>query len=118
MISHAEVCEINEIHTDTVTKVRANMPDADIFREAADFFKALSNDTRMRIIWALDQQEMCVCDLASALDMTKSAVSHQLALLRAARLVRNRRDGKEVFYSLADDHVKKMLESGIEHTQE
>ena len=94
------------------------MPSAETFVQAAEFFKALSDGTRIRIIWALDQHELCVCDLASMLEMSVSAISHQLSTLRKASLVKFRRDGKEVFYSLSDGHVRSMLESGIEHTQE
>ncbi len=113
-----DVCDDHVVHCSAVNKVRAAMPDPEVFQKAADFFKALSDPTRTRIIWALDQQELCVCDLSAALNMTQSAISHQLSTLRRANLVNSRREGKEVFYSLADEHVRKMLESGIEHTQE
>ncbi|MCI1723682.1 MAG: metalloregulator ArsR/SmtB family transcription factor [Lachnospiraceae bacterium] len=118
MKREAEVCSTIHVHEETVSALTEKMPSSDTFRLAAEFFKALSDETRTKIIWALDQQELCVCDLAAALNMTVSAISHQLATLRRANLVRNRREGKEVFYSLADDHVRRMLESGIEHTQE
>ena len=81
----------------------------------ADFFKVLGDSTRARIMWALDESEMCVCDLAVLLNMTKSAISHQLRSLRQANLVKYRREGKVVFYSLADDHVKQIFEKGLEH---
>lgn len=118
MENNAEVCSTVHVHEYAVCRLTESMPSAETFRLAAEFFKALSDETRTKIIWALDQQELCVCDLAAALGMTVSAISHQLATLRRANLVRNRREGKEVFYSLADDHVRRMLESGIEHTQE
>ena len=84
----------------------------------AGFFKVLGDGTRMRIISALAVRELCVCDIAAALGMTKSAVSHQLGTLRTARLVKCRREGKSVFYSIDDDHVYKMLEGGLEHVHE
>jgi len=106
------------IHHDAVAKTQRVMPETAVFQGTAEFFKAMADPTRVKIIWALDQTEMCVCDLAEMLGMTMSAISHQLATLRRAKLVRNRREGKEVFYSLADDHVHMMLEAGIEHTLE
>ncbi len=106
----------NIIHADVVQEVLAKMPDNPTFQKSSDFFKVLGDETRTKIIWALDQHEMCVCDIASVLGMTKSAISHQLATLKKARLVKNRREGKVIYYSLADNHVKLMLESGIEHT--
>jgi len=113
-----ELCEDGVIHEETVEKVCSLMPAAGVFQRTAEFFKALSDETRTKIIWMLDQSEMCVCDLAAALGMTPSAISHQLSTLRKANLVTYRRAGKEVFYSLADGHVRAMLESGMEHTME
>ncbi len=115
---YVELCDDNVVHEGAVSAVLRQMPEPIVFQRTSEFFKALGDETRARIIWALDQQEMCVCDLADALKMTPSAISHQLATLRRANLVKYRRDGKEVFYSLADDHVRAMLESGIEHTME
>ena len=94
------------------------MPDDEEFTDLSAFFKILGDYTRTKILWALDKNEMCVCDLASLLNMTKSAVSHQLRLLRIANLVKSRRDGKVIFYSLADDHVKAIFETGHEHIRE
>ena len=111
-------CNCNIIHEDVVRDVIKMMPEASTFQKSSDFFKVLGDETRTKIIWALDQHEMCVCDIASVLGMTKSAISHQLSTLKKARLVKNRREGKVVYYSLADDHVKLMLESSIEHTNE
>ena len=83
-----------------------------------DFFKMFADPTRAKILWALDQSELCVCDLGEVLGMSKSAVSHQLGTLRKAHLVKFRREGKNVFYSLKDEHVKSILEVGMEHIQE
>ncbi|HHU74808.1 MAG TPA: helix-turn-helix transcriptional regulator, partial [Clostridiales bacterium] len=86
--------------------------------DLADFFKVFGDSTRIKILWALDREDMCVCDLAVLLGMTKSAISHQLKTLRQARLVKYRKKGKVVIYSLADDHVKNILEVGFEHIGE
>ncbi len=94
------------------------MPEDNDLYDLSDFFKVLGDSTRSKIIWALDEHEMCVCDLAVLLGMTKSAISHQLRSLREANLVINRREGKNVFYSLADDHVKQIFEKGLEHIRE
>jgi ArsR family transcriptional regulator len=84
----------------------------------SDFFKIMADSTRLKIVWALDQHEMCVNDIAALLDMTKSAVSHQLSVLKDANLVKNRREGRVVFYSPADEHVKLISEMGMEHIRE
>lgn len=112
------VCDCNVIHSDVVDAVKKKMPTDSTVYDLADFFKVLGDSTRMKIMWALDLHEMCVCDLAVLLNMTKSAVSHQLKALRQSRLVRYRKDGKNVFYALADDHVKDIIEKGIEHLEE
>lgn len=106
----------NVIHEEVVKDVLDKMPENKTFQRSADFFKVLGDETRTKIIWALDQNEMCVCDIAAVLGMTNSAISHQLSTLKMAHLVTSRRDGKVIYYSLADEHVKHMLESGIEHT--
>ncbi len=111
-------CTENVIHEGAVAQVRAAMHEAAALDTVAGFFRVLGDGTRMRIISALLVRELCVCDIAAALGMTKSAVSHQLGTLRAARLVKCRREGKSVFYSIADDHVIKMLEGGLEHVHE
>ena len=111
-------CSENVVHEGAVAEVRAGMHDAAALDTVAGFFKVLGDGTRVRIISALMVRELCVCDIAAALGMTKSAVSHQLGTLRAARLVKCRRDGKSVFYSIDDDHVLKMLEGGLEHVHE
>ena len=111
-------CDCSVVHEAAVHCVTEKMlSDAD-FAQVTTFFKVLGDPTRMRIIWALEQHELCVCDIANILDMTKSAVSHQLSTLRKAKLVRFRRDGKKVYYSLADDQVRQMLDAGLEHIYE
>lgn len=112
------ICDCNIVHGDVVTKVNRQMLDPEKFDRLADFFKVFGDVTRMKILWALDQSELCVCDIANILSMSKSAVSHQLAFLRKADLVRFRKDGKEAYYSLADSHVKNITETGLEHISE
>ena len=107
-----------EAHShDGVSTVRAAMLDEDLQYDLADFFKVLGDSTRVRILMALDVSELCVCDLADVLSMTKSAVSHQLRALRQARLVRYRKEGKNVFYSLDDEHVRAVIEMALVHLQ-
>lgn len=112
------VCDCEVIHSKVVDKVKERMPEEDELYDLSDFFKVLGDSTRIRIMWALDESEMCVCDLAVLLNMTKSAISHQLRSLRNADLVKFRREGKVVFYSLKDDHVKAIFEMGLEHIRE
>lgn len=111
-------CDCEVLHADIVEKVQKVMPQEDELYDLSDFFKVLGDSTRIRIMWALDESEMCVCDLAVLLNMTKSAISHQLKSLRAANLVKYRKEGKVVFYSLSDDHVKQIFEKGLEHIRE
>jgi DNA-binding transcriptional ArsR family regulator len=112
------VCDCEVIHGDIVDAVKTKMPDDENIYDLSDFFKVLGDSTRMRIIWALDESEMCVCDIAVLLNMTKSAISHQLRALREANLVKFRREGKTVYYSLKDDHVRDIYEIGMEHIKE
>ena len=111
-------CDCDVIHEDIVDKVRMVMPAEDELYDLSDFFKVLGDSTRAKIMWALDESEMCVCDLAVLLNMTKSAISHQLKALKAANLVKYRKEGRVVFYSLTDDHVKEIFEKGLEHIRE
>lgn len=111
------VCDCNVIHQDVVNKTIKNMPDADIFNKLADFFKILGDTTRAKILFALDKNEMCVCDIANVLGMSKSSISHQLGTLRRSGIVRCRKVGKEVFYMLDDNHVKEVFEIGVEHIE-
>ena len=111
-------CDCDVIHAALVESVKKKMPDENELYDLADFFKVLGDSTRAKIIWALDESEMCVCDLAVLLNMTKSAISHQLSSLKQADLVKFRKEGKVVFYSLADDHVNAIFEKGLEHIRE
>lgn len=115
MMDKLPVCECDTVHDDVVAEVRAKMPGEVVMYDLADFFKVLGDSTRVRIMWALDMREMCVCDLAALLGVTKSAVSHQLRSLKSARLVKYRRDGKNTFYSLDDQHVADIFEKALEH---
>lgn len=111
-------CDCNVIHEDVVNDVRGKMPDEHMLIDLAELFKSFSDSTRVRILWALTISEMCVCDIAVLLGMTKSSISHQLRVLKQAKLVRSRKDGQVVFYSLADDHVGAILRQGMEHVTE
>jgi DNA-binding transcriptional ArsR family regulator len=111
-------CEHTVVHEEAVRDAKRQMQTDETYSRAADFFKLLGDLTRVKIIGALDCHEMCVCDIANILSMTKSAVSHQLATLREAGFVTCRREGKTAYYSLADTHIKEILESGIDHIQE
>ena len=111
------ICDCNVIHKYVVEKTIKNMPDADTFNKLADFFKILGDTTRAKILSALDQNEMCVCDIANVLGMSKSSISHQLGTLRRSGIVRCRKEGKEVYYTLDDEHVKGLFELGIEHIE-
>lgn len=111
-------CDCNHIHEDIVAKTKNSMPQESETTRLSDFFKVFGDSTRIKILWALHENELCVCDIAVVLNMTKSAVSHQLKILRQADLVKNRKDGKVVYYSLSDDHVKKIFEMAVEHLDE
>ncbi len=100
-----------------VDKVRPNMPKTSVLYELSDFFKVMGDSTRIQLLWALEESEMCVNDLACLLNMTKSAVSHQLKVLRTAKLVKSTKSGKNVYYSLDDYHVKDILEKALEHIE-
>ena len=113
-----EKCEFMHLHVDVVEKVRGSLPDEENQYELAELFSMFADTTRIRILYALFEAEMCVCDLANLLGMTQSAISHQLALLKRAKLIRPRREGRAVFYSLADGHVRTMLDQGMEHVNE
>lgn len=111
-------CECEVIHADVVQAVKEQLLDEETYMSLATLFKLFGDSTRVQILHALEQHELCVCDLAALLGMTKSAISHQLKSLRLARLVKYRRDGQNVYYSLADDHVKKIIDMGCEHISE
>jgi ArsR family transcriptional regulator len=112
------ICDCEVIHAEVVNDVKKRMPQDEDIYDLSDFFKVLGDSTRMKIIWALDESEMCVCDIAVLLNMTKSAISHQLRALRNASLVKFRKEGKEVYYSLKDQHVRDLYEIGMEHIKE
>ena len=119
VIEHdAECCELTYVHEDVVQAVREKMPDEDELYDLAEIFKVFGDSTRIRILFLLRESEMCVCDIAQLLSMNQSAISHQLRILKQAKLVKNRREGKSIFYSLADDHVFTILNQGLEHIEE
>ena len=111
-------CDCDVIHEETVKRVRCAMPDRKDFYDLANLYKMFSDNTRVKILWALSCSPMCVCDLAVLLGMTKSAISHQLKSLRLSNLVKYEKQGKIVFYSLADEHVRDIFEKGFEHVRE
>jgi ArsR family transcriptional regulator len=112
------MCDCNIINEKVVAAVAKRMPKEEVLLDLADFFKVFSDSTRVKILCALRQSEMCVCDIAALLEMTKSAISHQLRTLRQTRLVKHRRDGKVVYYSLDDDHIGNIFDQGLEHVSE
>ncbi len=112
------LCERQEIHRGLLDKVTEKLPCEDEIFDLSELFKIFGDSTRMKILFVLFEKEVCTCDLAEILGMTSSAISHQLAILRKAKLVKYRRDGKTVFYSLSDDHVRTIIEMGIEHINE
>ena len=113
-----ECCESFELHENLLKIVRETMPEETELYDLADLFKVFGDSTRIRILFVLFEAEVCVCDLASALNMTQSAISHQLRILKQNKLVKSRREGKSVFYSLADDHVRTIINQGREHIEE
>ena len=118
MVHIKDKCDCRMIHGDKVAIAKKNALSAIETRDLSQIFKALGDNTRLNILWALEKQEMCVCDLAAMLDVTESAVSHQLRLLRTLRLVVNRREGTILYYQLADEHVSQLIEIALEHIKE
>ena len=116
--SDVSLCSLMHVHEDIVTRVSQEMPGEDILFELSELFKLFADSTRIRILYCLFESEMCVCDIATLLHMTQSAISHQLSLLKKGKLVKSRRSGKIVFYSLADAHVRTMINQAMEHIQE
>ncbi|QEK11618.1 helix-turn-helix transcriptional regulator [Crassaminicella thermophila] len=110
-----EFCNCNIIHEDIVRKVKSNMPQEEKLYDLAELFKVFGDTTRIKILCALFQAEMCVCDIAALLGMTQSAISHQLRVLKSAGLVKYRKEGKIVYYSLDDDHIENIFEQGFNH---
>ncbi|BAE82619.1 ArsR/SmtB family transcription factor [Desulfitobacterium hafniense] len=113
-----EKCDCDVIHGDIVNKVKAKMPQEEILYDLAELFKVFGDSTRIKILWALDEAEMCVCDISYLLNMTQSAISHQLRVLKQANLVKSRKEGKIVFYSLDDEHVRQIFDHGLVHINE
>lgn len=113
-----ECCETVHLHENLIAQVEGGMPDEDSIQELANFFKVFGDATRIKILCVLLQSELCVCDLAEVVGMTQSAVSHQLRVLKQMKLVKSRREGKTVFYSLEDGHIQSILNQGMEHVVE
>lgn len=113
-----ECCDVTYIHEAAVQTAREKMPKEQTLEELADFYKVFADATRVKMLCVLLETEMCVCDLAEVLGMTQSAISHQLRLLKQMKLVKNRREGKAVFYSLADGHIQSIISQGMEHISE
>lgn len=110
------VCECTVIHQEVIDKIK--LPEEEVLYDLGDFFKILGDSTRIKILNALFQSEMCVCDIAALLGMTQSAISHQLRVLKQGRLVKHRKEGKVVYYSLDDDHIKHIVDQGLTHISE
>ncbi|MCH5278637.1 MAG: helix-turn-helix transcriptional regulator [Christensenellaceae bacterium] len=108
-------CEFIHAHEDVVAKVTDSMPDDELLYDLAELYKVFGDSTRIKILYVLFESEMCVCDIAQLLNMSISAISHQLRVLKQSQLVKFRREGKTVFYSLADEHVRLILGQGMEH---
>ncbi len=113
-----ELCDVNAIHPDKIINAKKNMANKSDLSAVSDLYKIFGDFTRTKILSALDSGEMCVCDLAYLLGMTKSAISHQLAILKKYNLVMSRKEGKNVFYTLSDSHIKIIIEMGLEHIRE
>ena len=111
-------CDCGVLHTDAVEKARKSMATDEKIADVSDLFRVLGDSTRIKILWALDNNELCVCDIASLIGMTKSAVSHQLRVLKQANLVKYRREGTAIYYSLSDDHVKTIFAQAKDHIEE
>ena len=117
-INDVECCETFQTHKELLKVVSEKMPDEDKLYDLAELFKVFGDSTRIRILYVLFEAEVCVCDLAETLSMTQSAIAHQLKILKQSKLVKSRREGKSVFYSLADGHVRTIIAQGREHIEE
>ncbi len=113
-----ESCEVTQVHAELLEAVNEKMPAEEELYDLAELFKVFGDSTRIRILYVLFEAEVCVCDLAEALHMTQSAISHQLRILKQNKLVKSRREGKSIFYSLADSHVRTIIDQGREHIEE
>ena len=118
MGDYLPTCKDEHLRGEVISDIKNKMPDIDLLYDLADLFKIFADSTRIRILYLLHEGELCVCEIANALDMTISAVSHQLRVLKNSNLVKYRRDGKTVYYMLADNHVKSILNQGMEHIEE
>ena len=113
-----EMCALQHVHPDRVAWVQQHLPQEDTLTRLSELFRIFGDGTRISILYVLFEQEVCVCDIATLLGMTQSAVSHQLRILKSGRLIQARREGKTVYYSLADEHVRTLLSQGMEHISE
>ena len=111
----AHCCECQEEHDEILSAVSARMPDEEMLYDLAELYKVFGDSTRIKILYALFEAELCVCEIARVLSMTQSAISHQLRVLKQAKLVKFRRDGKTIYYSLSDDHVRTIIGMGMDH---
>lgn len=116
--NNIEKCSCTVIHEDVISMVKDKLPQEEVLYDLAEFFKVFGDSTRIKIICALFESEMCVCDMAMLLGISQSAISHQLRTLKAARLVRYRREGKVIYYSLDDEHIKHVFDEGLRHVTE
>ncbi|MCR4944669.1 MAG: metalloregulator ArsR/SmtB family transcription factor [Clostridium sp.] len=116
--NNIDSCSYTIIHEDKVREISETIPSDEVLYDLAEFFKVFGDSTRIKIICALFKSEMCVCDLAALLNVSQSAISHQLRTLKIARLVRYRREGKVVYYSLDDEHIKHIFDEGLRHITE
>lgn len=112
-----QVCKCTVIHGEVIDQVRKTMPEEDTVYDLSELFKSFGDQTRLKILCALSKAEMCVCDMAALLDMTQSAISHQLRVLRNVRLIKYSKKGKVVYYSLDDDHVSTIIKQGMDHIE-
>ena len=113
-VNHQQAME-GELHEELISTVNADMPDEEMLYDLAELFRIFGDSTRIKILYVLFEAEMCVCDIAQLLGMTQSAISHQLRVLKQSKLVRCRREGKTMYYALADDHVRTIIGMGMEH---
>lgn len=113
-----EKCEYMHVHEDVVKKVNNEMPDEEVLYDLAEFYKVFADSTRIKILYVLLKSEMCVCDISQILGVSQSAVSHQLRMLKQMQLVKYKREGKSIIYSLSDQHIEQILSQGIEHISE
>ena len=118
MVCKIDMCDCNVIHDEIVEAVKGQMPKEKQIEVISNFYKIFSDSTKLKILWALNVSEMCVCDLSALLNISQSAISHQLRVLKSARLVKFRRAGKVIYYSLDDEHIKQIFDAGLHHITE